>query len=429
MSIARPQNRDEFRQYILTKLGAPVIEINVAEEQIDLAIEDAFQYFNERSHFLGTERCYLTFQMTGEFLTAFSSFRIQEQNQEGDGKVPIPGRPSTRAKGMVEELTLISSGKNYPPNSVPLTRVPGSAVTSDIEITSEAGSDLTTETAVEIVYQTKGSNKGQNLTVTIGPERTVDNGITNVTIYNTGYDFEVGDVVAISGSAGGVYVTVNEPALYEVTKVKTESPVFGTAPIQTQNNYIVLPSDVVAVNQVMRSVRTDLVGIFPGGSVFPLMLGGMLGNDSACGDIGYDLVSYVAMREYMATLEFLFFPPIQYNFNQRTHRLFIDTNNFLRETGAYSSGARGSFLALECMVKPSPDVYPDLWNDLWMKKYTVALVKAQWGRNLTKYQQVALPGGITMNGDQILTQGNEEIKALEDRFSMDWADPPLDMIG
>ena len=64
MSIARPQDRTEFRQYVLTKLGAPVTEINVADEQIDIAIEDAFQYFNERSHFLGTERMYLTLRMT-----------------------------------------------------------------------------------------------------------------------------------------------------------------------------------------------------------------------------------------------------------------------------------------------------------------------------------------------------------------------------
>jgi hypothetical protein len=53
---------------------------------------------------------------------------------------------------------------------------------------------------------------------------------------------------------------------------------------------------------VMQSQAADMVGIFPGGSVFPMMLGGMLGNDQACGDVGYDLVSYVAMREYMATL-------------------------------------------------------------------------------------------------------------------------------
>ena len=104
MSISSPQNRDEFRQYVLTKLGAPVIEINVAEEQVDIAIDDAFQYYNERSHFLGTENMYLTFKVTPEFTTLFSSFASQETSQQGGYAPlnPIPGRPTNYAEGMVE---------------------------------------------------------------------------------------------------------------------------------------------------------------------------------------------------------------------------------------------------------------------------------------------------------------------------------------
>jgi len=397
MSVARPQNRDEFRQYVLTKLGAPVLEVNVSTEQIDLAIEDSFQYFNERSHFLGTERMYLTFRITQEFLTAFTSFNVQETNQQGGNSptTPIPGRPTESAAGMVDELTLVSPGSDYPPNAEPQTNI------------------LTTTTGT-----------GKNLTVSIGPQRTVTNGITTVTIYDVGNTYLVGDQIEVNGSSSG------NPAVFQVTKIKTESPVFGTAPIDTQNNYLVLPEDVVGVTGIMRSLNTDLTGIFPGGSIFPMMLGGMLGNDQACGDMGYDLVSYVAMRENMATIEFLFFPPIQYNFNQRTHRLFMDTNNFREAaSSATSTGQTGGHLCIECMVKPSPDVYPDLWNDMWIKEYAVAQVKAQWGRNLTKYNQVNLPGGITMNGDQILQMGREDMKVLKDRFAMDWADPPLDLVG
>ena len=424
MSVARPQNRAEFRQYVLTKLGAPVIEINVSEEQIDIAIEDAFQYFHERNHFDGVENVYLTFQMTQPFLDAFSSYRVQETNQSGKGDVPIPGRPTVVNPGQVAELTLVTPGKGYPSNAKPLTNQNATEINNEIEITTQDNLDITTELGEDIVYQTSGSGKGTGLTVNIGRQRTTTGGITNVSIYNVGKDYEVGDIVAINGAT-----VQGEEALFEVTKIQTETPVMSTLPVMSQNNYLVLPDDVVGVNAVLRSVRSDLVGIFPGASVFPMLLGGMLGNDVACGDMGYDLVSYVAMREYMATLEFLFFPPIQYSFNQRTHKLYIDTNNFIRETGAYSSGARGQILALECMVKPSPDVYPDMWDDLWMKKYAVALVKTQWGRNLTKFQQVQLPGGITMNGDQILQQGREDLKELETRFSMDWADPPLDCVG
>ena len=55
MSVSKPQNREEFKQYILTRLGAPVLEVNVADEQMDVCIDDAFQYFNERNHFNGVE--------------------------------------------------------------------------------------------------------------------------------------------------------------------------------------------------------------------------------------------------------------------------------------------------------------------------------------------------------------------------------------
>ena len=430
MSISRPQNRTEFRQYILTKLGAPVIEINVAQEQIDIAIDDAFQYFNERSHSYGTENMYLTFTATSEFVTAFSSFETKNTNQTGKGDIPIPGRPTESAEGMVDELTLITPGAGYPPNYVKLNNN-GTTEIIEADITTQTGDDIETETGDNIVYDTSsfGGGQGTGLSVLIGPQRTTKNGITTVTVSNTGSGYKVGDVVSIQGNTNQ-NGQKSEPALFEVSKIKTESPVSGSVPITIQNNYLVLPDDVVGVNGVMRSVNTDLVGIFPGGSVFPIMLGGMLGNSYACGDMGYDLVSYVSMRGYMSTLEFLFFPPIQYSFNPRTHRLFIDSNNFRSGTGAYGGGTgQGKIIAIDCMVKPSPDVYPDLYNDMWLKEYAVALVKCQWGRNLTKFQQVQLPGGITMNGDQILSMGREDVKTLRERFAMDWADPVLDEVG
>mgnify|MGYP003324280695 CR=1 FL=1 len=425
MSIASPQNRDEFRQYVLTKLGAPVLEVNVADEQIDIAIEDAFQYFNERSHFYGTERMYLTFRQSAEFVEAFTSFGVKEVSQNGKNpSVPIPGRPTTRAEGMVDELTLVNPGEGYPSNAYPLTDRPTTEVTGEIEIQTQAGKDLQTEAAEDIIYSTTGvSTSGQGLTVNIGPQRTTKMGITTVTIYDTGYGYEVGDIIQVQGNS-----VDGAMALFEVSKIKTESPIYGNAPIQTQNNYIILPDDVVGVGQVMQSRSSNMAGILPPGALFPMMIGGMLGNDQQCGGQGYNLVSFVAMMEYRATLEFLFFPPIQYNFNQRTHKLYIDSNNFRGSQGAGTANS-GKMIAIECMVKPSPDVYPDLWNDLWLKKYATALVKSQWGRNLTKYSQVNLPGGITMNGDQILQQGREEVSALEERFAMDWADPVLDEVG
>jgi hypothetical protein len=41
------------------------------------------------------------------------------------------------------------------------------------------------------------------------------------------------------------------------------------------------------------------------------------------------------------------------------------------------------------------------------------LIKRQWGANLSKFQNVTLLGGVTMNGDQIYSQAVEEIERLE----------------
>ena len=173
--------------------------MNVSEEQIDLAIEDAFQYFNERSHFLGTENLYLTTRMTSEFVRSFASFRVQEVSQVGTGKEPIPGRAVVHQKGMVAELTLVSPGAGYiTTNSVNVLE--NTTELNDLDITTDDSVDITTETGDDIVYETSGSNTGSDLTVVLGEQRTVDMGITNVSIYNAGSNYEVGDIVSIMGT-------------------------------------------------------------------------------------------------------------------------------------------------------------------------------------------------------------------------------------
>ena len=61
--MAKPSSRQELIDYCLRRLGAPVLEINVAEEQIDDLVDDALQYFYER-HFDGVERMYLKYKIT-----------------------------------------------------------------------------------------------------------------------------------------------------------------------------------------------------------------------------------------------------------------------------------------------------------------------------------------------------------------------------
>jgi hypothetical protein len=61
--MATPSTRQELVDYCLRRLGAPVLEINVDDDQIDDLVDDAIQYFQER-HYDGSERMYLKYQIT-----------------------------------------------------------------------------------------------------------------------------------------------------------------------------------------------------------------------------------------------------------------------------------------------------------------------------------------------------------------------------
>ena len=61
--MAQPASRSDLINYCKRQLGAPVLEINVADEQIDDLIDDALQYFHER-HFDGVIQTYLKYKIT-----------------------------------------------------------------------------------------------------------------------------------------------------------------------------------------------------------------------------------------------------------------------------------------------------------------------------------------------------------------------------
>ena len=61
--MAKPTSRQELVEYALRRLGAPVLEINVADEQLDDILDDTIQYFQER-HYDGVIRTYLKYQFT-----------------------------------------------------------------------------------------------------------------------------------------------------------------------------------------------------------------------------------------------------------------------------------------------------------------------------------------------------------------------------
>ena len=87
------------------------------------------------------------------------------------------------------------------------------------------------------------------------------------------------------------------------------------------------------------------------------------------------------------------------------------------------------FLIIECYRTLDPTTYTDVYNDIFLKKYSTALIKKQWGANLIKFNGVSMLGGVQMNGETIYTQADEEIKLLEEQLLNGYGLPADMMIG
>ena len=67
--MAIPTSKATFKEYCLRRLGKPVLEINVSDDQVDDAVDYAVQKF-QQYHYEGAERVYLKHKFTADEITA-----------------------------------------------------------------------------------------------------------------------------------------------------------------------------------------------------------------------------------------------------------------------------------------------------------------------------------------------------------------------
>jgi hypothetical protein len=111
--------------------------------------------------------------------------------------------------------------------------------------------------------------------------------------------------------------------------------------------------------------------------------------------------------------------PIRYNMH--SNRLYLDLDA--------SSLTAGEYLIIECYRKIDPTDMTDVYDDIWLKKYCTALVKYQWGENLSKFSGIALPGGVTLDAAQMKSEAQEEITRLEEESRLNFEMPVMDLMG
>ena len=132
-----------------------------------------------------------------------------------------------------------------------------------------------------------------------------------------------------------------------------------------------------------------------------------------------DLIYYTAVRQELELINQLLVGQKPIRFNRHMNRLHIDMD-------WAADVVQGTYIIVECWRILDPDVYTDVYNDMFLKRYATAQIKKQWGNNLKKFAGVQLPGGVTLNGEIIYQEATEEIRQIEteiqSRFEL-----PVDM--
>lgn len=141
----------------------------------------------------------------------------------------------------------------------------------------------------------------------------------------------------------------------------------------------------------------------------------------------YDFTStqfyhYYMIQQHLESIDFILegMKPIRYQ--QVQNKVYLDFD--------WSEDAlEDQYIIIKCYRALDPTTWTEIYNQMWLKDYATAKIKKQWGQNLTKFQNVQMPGGVTLNGEMIYNDAVEELKILDEQLRTTWETPPLDMIG
>ena len=180
------------------------------------------------------------------------------------------------------------------------------------------------------------------------------------------------------------------------------------------SNFIQVPDSVIGVERLFKFDTSSISGgMFS--IKYQLFLNDLYYFNSV------ELLQYSMVKSYLEDIDHLLTTDKQIRFNKRQDRLYLDLD--------WGSQTAGNFIVIECYRALDPASFTQIYNDSFVKRYLTALIKRQWGRNLSKFRGVKLPGGIELNGGEILQQAEQELSEIKSRMSMEYELPPLDFIG
>ena len=186
-----------------------------------------------------------------------------------------------------------------------------------------------------------------------------------------------------------------------------------SASFEEGKNFIPVPDSIVSITQIFPFSNAQTNSMFD--IRYQLRLNDLYDFSST------SIIHYQMTMQQLDLLEHVLVGEVPIRFNQHQNRLYLDMD--------WEQMEADEFIIIECYRKIDPATYTDNFDDIYLKRYATALIKKQWGANLSKFNGVATLGGVTMNGEQIYSQAIEEIQRLEEQIQLSFETPIDYMIG
>jgi len=126
------------------------------------------------------------------------------------------------------------------------------------------------------------------------------------------------------------------------------------------------------------------------------------------------VIYYEQVMEHIALLQNRLNAERQFEFNRLNGKLHLHLNWITKVP-------LDSWIVVEAYAALDPSTSPKMWNDRLFKEYAIALTKFQWAQNLSKYQNVQLPGGVTVDSVTMYNNAQEDISKIEQEIMVNLA--------
>jgi len=173
---------------------------------------------------------------------------------------------------------------------------------------------------------------------------------------------------------------------------------YQITPTDVTNKYITLPSEIIGAVEIF-----DIGDALQTNNLFNIRYQIALNDLYTLTSVS--MVPYYMAMQHIQLLEQLLVgkQPIRYN-RYYGNKFYLDGN--------WDILVPGTFLIINCYTAVNPDTNASAWQDLWLQRYATALIKRQWGENLSKFNGMQLQGGLSFNGQTIKEEAMAEIAEI-----------------